>query len=68
MARPLGIPLTGVTAKVVTKVHHLYALPAAANRIRVAADWAVNLTSRPIAAQLGTVHSVASEVARSTVA
>jgi NADH dehydrogenase len=55
VARPLGIPLTGVTAKVVTKGYHLYALPAAANRLRVAADWAVNLVNRPIAAQLGLV-------------
>jgi NADH:quinone reductase (non-electrogenic) len=53
VARPLGIPLSGVTAKVVTKGYHLYALPAAANRLRVAADWAVNLVNRPIAAQLG---------------
>jgi NADH dehydrogenase len=44
-----------VTAKVVTKGYHLYALPAAANRLRVAADWAINLTNRPIAAQLGLV-------------
>lgn len=68
VARPLGIPLTGVTAKVVTKAYHLYALPAAANRLRVGADWVVNLASQPIAAQLGTVRSVASEAAHSTVA
>jgi NADH:ubiquinone reductase (H+-translocating) len=68
VARPLGIPLTGMTAKVVTKAYHLYALPAAANRLRVGADWVVNLASQPIAAQLGTVRSVASEAAHSTVA
>ena len=39
VARPLGIPLTGPIAKVVTRGYHLYALPAAANRVRVAADW-----------------------------
>ena len=68
VARPLGVPLTGLVAKVVTKAYHLFALPAAANRVRVAADWLVNLGSRPIATQLGTVSSSASEPARSTVA
>jgi NADH dehydrogenase len=66
VARPLGIPLTGVTAKVVTKAYHLYALPNPGNRLRVAADWAVNLTSPPVAAQLGTIPSVASQAAYST--
>jgi NADH dehydrogenase len=56
-----------VTAKVVAKAYHLYALPAAGNRLRVAADWAINLVSPPVAAQLGTVPSVASEAARATV-
>jgi NADH dehydrogenase len=55
VARPLGISLTGLPAKVVTKAYHLYALPAAGNRLRIAADWAVNLVSRPIAAQVGLV-------------
>ncbi len=68
VARPLGVPLTGLAAKVVTKAYHAYALPAAANRIRVAADWLVNLGSRPIAAQLATVSSAAARPARSTVA
>jgi NADH:ubiquinone reductase (H+-translocating) len=68
VARPLGVPLTGVTAKMVTKAYHLYALPAAANRLRVGADRVLNLASRPIAAQLRTVRSAASEAVRSTVA
>ena len=55
VARPLGLPLWGLPAKVVTKGYHLYALPAPANRLRVAADWALNSVSRPIAAQLGPV-------------
>jgi NADH dehydrogenase len=67
VARPLGIPLTGVTAKIVTKAYHLYALPAAGNRLRVGADWLVNLASPPIAAQLGAVPSRASEAAHSSV-
>ncbi|NYJ06017.1 NAD(P)/FAD-dependent oxidoreductase [Petropleomorpha daqingensis] len=55
VARPLGLSLTGLPAKVVTKAYHLYALPTAGNRLRVAADWAINTVSRPIAAQLGLV-------------
>jgi NADH:ubiquinone reductase (H+-translocating) len=62
VARPLGIPLTGVTAKIVTKAYHLYALPAAGNRLRVAADWAVNVISSPIAAQLGLVDTAAARL------
>jgi NADH dehydrogenase len=56
VARPLGLPLTGPAAKAVTKGYHLYALPSAGNRLRVAADWLTNLVSRPIAAQLGLVQ------------
>jgi NADH:ubiquinone reductase (H+-translocating) len=59
VARPLGVPLAGLPAKVVTKAYHLYALPAVGNRLRVAADWALNLVSRPIAAQLGLVDPAA---------
>lgn len=55
VARPLGVSLTGLPAKAVTKAYHLYALPSAANRLRVGADWALNLVSRPIVAQLGLV-------------
>ena len=55
VARPLGLPLTGLPAKLVTKGYHLYALPSAGNRVRVAADWLVNLASRPLPAQLGLV-------------
>jgi NADH dehydrogenase len=67
VARPLGLPLTGPAAKAVTKGYHLYALPAAANRLRVAADWAINLVSRPIAAQLGLVDPAAAQLAREQV-
>ena len=62
VAKPLGVPLTGIPAKIVTKGYHLYALPAAANRLRVAADWAVNLISRPVAAQLGLVDPAAARL------
>lgn len=64
VARPFGLPLTGLPAKVVTKAYHLYALPAAGNRLRVAADWALNLVSRPIAAQLGLVAPAAGRLGR----
>ena len=63
VARPLGVPLTGLPAKVVTKAYHLSALPAAANRLRVAAEWTVNLISRPIAAQLGLVDPASAGLA-----
>ncbi|MBO9555963.1 FAD-dependent oxidoreductase [Cellulomonas sp.] len=56
VARPLGVPLTGLPAKVVAKVYHLYAVPSMANRARIAADWALNLVSRPVPAQLGLVR------------
>ena len=39
VAKPLGLPLPGPLAKFVTRAYHLYALPAAANRVRVATDW-----------------------------
>jgi NADH:ubiquinone reductase (H+-translocating) len=64
VARPLGLPLTGPVAKVVTKGYHLYALPSAGNRLRVAADWITNLVSRPIAAQLGLVDPEAAQLER----
>ena len=62
VARPLGIPLTGVVAKVVTKLYHLYAIPAMPNRARVGIDWLVNLFSRPVASQLGLVSSSAARL------
>jgi NADH dehydrogenase len=63
VARPSGIPLSGPVAKVVTKAYHLYAVPAAANRLRVAADWAVNLVSRPVPAQVGLVDPSSARLA-----
>ncbi len=55
VARPLGIPLTGVVAKVVARGYHLYALPSAANRVRVAGGWAMNALFTPSLARLGLV-------------
>ena len=39
VAKPLGIPLKGPVAKFVARSYHLYALPTAAARVRVATDW-----------------------------
>src|SRR6185312_4538185 len=61
VARPLGLPLTGLPAKVVTKGYHLVAIPYWANKLRVAADWLVNLVSRPTATQLGLVQESAAQ-------
>ena len=55
VARPLGIPISGVAAKIITKLYHLYALPSQANRVRVAASWLLNLFTRPLGAQVGLV-------------
>ena len=54
-ANPLRVPLAGLPAKVVTRGYHLLSLPG--NRIRTAADWALDaVLSRPIV-QLGLVRS-----------
>ena len=53
-ANPLGLPISGVIAKAVTRCYHVKALPG--NRQRVAVDWAMNLTGAPPAVQLGMVH------------
>ena len=62
VARPFGLPLTGLPAKVVTKGYHLGAIPYRANKLRVAADWLVNLVSRPTATQLGLVQESAAQL------
>jgi NADH:ubiquinone reductase (H+-translocating) len=56
VAKPLGIPLTGPIAKVVTRGYHLYALPAAANRVRVAADWLFQTVLPPESTQLSVIR------------
>jgi NADH:ubiquinone reductase (H+-translocating) len=56
VARPLGIPLTGPLAKFVTRAYHLYALPAMANRIRVAADWLWQTVLPPESTQLSVIR------------
>ena len=44
VARPLGRHLSGVSAQVVTRGYHLYALPSPRARIRTAADWLMHAT------------------------
>lgn len=46
------MPLTGLTAKAVTRGYHLFSLPAAANRVRVAVDWLLSATLPVEAVQL----------------
>ncbi|WP_222194706.1 NAD(P)/FAD-dependent oxidoreductase [Modestobacter italicus] len=56
VAKPLGVPLTGPLAKVVTRGYHLYALPAMANRLRVAVDWLWQTVLPPESTQLSVVR------------
>ncbi len=62
MARPVGIPLTGLPAKIVTKLYHLHAIPSRANRARVATSWLLNLFVRPLGAQVGLVSPAAARI------
>jgi NADH dehydrogenase len=48
------VPLSGLPAKLVTSGYHLLALPG--NRVRVAADWALDAVLPPQGAQLGLVE------------
>jgi NADH:ubiquinone reductase (H+-translocating) len=54
-ANPLQIPLSGLTAKAVTRGYHLFSLPG--NRTRTAADWTLNAVMPPRAVQLGLIDS-----------
>jgi NADH dehydrogenase len=54
-ANPLHIPLSGLTAKTITRGYHLYSLPG--NRTRTATDWTLNTIMPPRAVQLGLVDA-----------
>mgnify|MGYP004495288951 CR=1 FL=1 len=54
-ANPVGVPLRGVPAKVVTRGYHLLSMPG--NRIRVAADWLLDAVLPRQGVQLGLVHA-----------
>jgi NADH dehydrogenase len=54
-ANPLHVPLSGLTAKTVTRGYHLLSLPG--NRVRTATDWTLNTIMSPQAVQLGLVDA-----------
>jgi NADH dehydrogenase len=56
-ANPLGIPLSGLPAKVVTRGYHLLSMPG--NRVRVAADWLLDVLLPRQDVQLGLVSAQA---------
>ncbi len=54
-ANPLGLPLSGLPAKAVTRGYHLAAIPA--NRIRIACDWLLDAMLDRQAVQFGLVRA-----------
>jgi NADH:ubiquinone reductase (H+-translocating) len=56
-ANPLHVPLSGLPAKAVTRGYHLTAMPG--NRIRTAADWALDAVLPRQSVQLGLVRGTA---------
>jgi NADH:ubiquinone reductase (H+-translocating) len=52
-ANPLGVPLSGLPAKAVTRGYHLLSMPG--NRVRVAADWLLDAVLPRQGVQLGLV-------------
>lgn len=53
-ANPIGVPLSGLPAKVVTRGYHLLSMPG--NRVRVAADWVLDALLPRQGVQLGLVR------------
>ncbi len=68
VARPLGLPLSGIAAKSVTKGYHLYALPTVGNRLRVLVDWTLDLLTANQNVQLGLVSRQAGVLGRGSTA
>jgi NADH dehydrogenase len=52
-ANPVGVPLSGIVAKAVTRGYHLLSMPG--NRVRVATDWALDAILPRQGVQLGLV-------------
>jgi NADH dehydrogenase len=52
-ANPVGVPLSGIAAKAVTRGYHLLSMPG--NRVRVAADWLLDAVLPRQGVQLGLV-------------
>ena len=61
VANPLHIPLSGVSAKIITRAYHLYALPA--NRLRVATDWFNDIIEHRQFVQFGLIRDGQSTLA-----
>jgi NADH dehydrogenase len=56
-ANPLGVPLAGLPAKALTRGYHLLTIPS--NRLRIAADWALDAVLPRQTVQLGLVRGSA---------
>ena len=56
VANPLGIPLTGLPAKIVTRGYHLLAVPGAANRVRLVVDWLLGALLPPQSVRLSGIR------------
>lgn len=56
VATPLGIPMSGLPAKVLTKAYHLYALPTMTNRLRVLTDWTLGTLTPNQDVRMGPVY------------
>ena len=56
-ADPLGVPLSGLPAKAVTRGYHLLSLPS--NRVRVASEWLLDAVLPRQAVQFGLVRAAA---------
>ncbi|MGZ4666411.1 MAG: NAD(P)/FAD-dependent oxidoreductase [Frankiaceae bacterium] len=56
-ANPLGVPLSGLPAKAVTRGYHLLSLPG--NRLRVASEWLLDAALPRQAVQFGLVSAAA---------
>jgi len=54
-ANPLGVRLSGLPAKAVTRGYHLLSMPA--NRLRIATDWALDALLPRQLVQMGLVRS-----------
>jgi NADH dehydrogenase len=57
VAKPLGVEITGLPAKLVARGYHLYALPSMSNRFRVLTDWLLHAVLPPQAVSPRVVRS-----------
>lgn len=62
VADPMHVSLHGLPAKLVTSAYHLYAVPGAANRLRVAGDWLLGTLTGHRHVALGLVPNGASTI------